>query len=157
LNIAFVHGETPAFAVASASATFCTCRISAVESLRRVVLVCTSLLLCRASILPSNSRYFKSLSHNRNQVNTDFSSYSHVTHRLVSSKKHQHQQIDPKPRGTAQSYNQTPQAATRTRASLPEHKVPKPLQIIQSREPGPHSQDRGGFMHDQPTRRARNS
>jgi hypothetical protein len=54
LNMAFVHGETAAFAVASASATFCTWRICAVPMLlrRRVWWVaCTSGLLgCRVSM-----------------------------------------------------------------------------------------------------------
>jgi hypothetical protein len=36
LNIDLVHGDTPAFAVASANATFCTCRTS-VALLRRSV------------------------------------------------------------------------------------------------------------------------
>lgn len=49
----FVHGDTDAFAVASASATFCTCRISAGPMLlRRVWLVYTSGLFCRVSIVP---------------------------------------------------------------------------------------------------------
>lgn len=37
LNMAFVHGDTPALAVASASATFCTCLMSAVWTLLRLV------------------------------------------------------------------------------------------------------------------------
>ena len=114
LNIAFVHGETPAFAVASASATFCTCRISAVCTLlRRVWLVSVSLLWCLDSILDMNHPLKPSqFVFGHAVVRTDFklSKYSatYIAPAAAMSAVSTGLYVGPGSRGrTAQSYNPT--------------------------------------------------